>query len=165
VYLVSSLVILAITFLIIVLVVCGRRTINLTIAILKAGSEFLEDNVTLIRVPIISFALFASFITGVLIVTLYEVPLKPNRYLYSCGEVSTKPHQLPFGALAMNQQQQYMGYYLLLGIVWYSAFLAGTVDFVTSGTVCNWYIPNPNSQVLQAGQEWPSHAGKRQLSH
>jgi hypothetical protein len=69
-YLILCFVFLGLAALFTLLTCCYRRTIQLTIAILKTGSAFVEENKTVLYIPFVVFALtvinFAFWVTTAL---------------------------------------------------------------------------------------------------
>jgi len=60
----------------------------LAIAILKTAGDFVEENKSILLLPLVTVIILLIYI-------LYWISI--SGYLYSCGSITTKPHSLPFG--------------------------------------------------------------------
>jgi len=120
----------------IVMVLCLFGRIRLAIAILKAAADYVKETLIVFLVPIVAVLILAAFFAYWAITAVY---------LVSAGD----PVQIKdsaFGTFDYDKKLQYYMIYHLFGLLWLSAFIAASVQFIIASSTCIWYFSQGTGQ-------------------
>ncbi|CAD8140524.1 unnamed protein product [Paramecium pentaurelia] len=105
--------------------------IRLANAILKTACDYVQANFTVVILPFATFFIMLMYFIYWFVVALY---------LYSSGEITNKPKQLPFGQFSFTQNQKIFANIHLFSLLWNSSFIIASVEFIIAGSFCIWYF-------------------------
>jgi len=117
-------------------VLCLWGRIKLAIAILKAAADYVKETMIVFLVPIVAVIVLAAFFAYWAITAVY---------LVSAGN----PVQIKnsaFGSFDYDKKLQYYMIYHLFGLLWFSAFISATVQFIIASSTCIWYFSQGTGQ-------------------
>ncbi|CAK85024.1 unnamed protein product (macronuclear) [Paramecium tetraurelia] len=130
-YLYIGITLFSLAGLILLVVCCMYSRIRLAIAILETACDYVQANFTVVVLPFVTFFIMLLYFIYWFVVALY---------LYSSGETTSKPKQLPFGQFSFTQNQKIFANIHLFGLLWNSSFIIASVEFIIAGSVCIWYF-------------------------
>lgn len=130
-YLAAFILLTVFTLLAFCAICCLCNKIRLSIAIMETSSIFVGDNPSSIIMPLvntIAIALWLAFWVGASV------------YLYSTGTRVIKKHQYPYGSFKHSDMVNKYIYFQLFALLWITAFLMATLDFIIVSACSLWYF-------------------------
>jgi len=121
----------ALTGLMFLMMLCFYRSIQISIAVVKASAHYISNNMHVIIVPVLSFVVTILFIVAWIAsaVTLFSVgDIEPG---HAGGLVKT---------VHWSSTTRYLMIYQLFGLLWIVAMILACTSFVIIGSVCMWYF-------------------------
>jgi solute carrier family 44 (choline transporter-like protein), member 2/4/5 len=116
---------------------CCWSNISLGASIMETASEFVTQNLRVIFLPLISYAM-------VLVFFLYWIYTAV--YLYSIGEPVYEDNS-PVANIKWEDQTWYMMWYFLFGLFWCVAFIICLQQFIIAAMCCMWYFSGQGSEM------------------
>jgi len=121
---------LIMAFVCLVITCCFRGKINLSIAVLKASTDFVEQEAQILLIPPIFFLFSLAFyvlwvIGAVLIVETNDL---------------TGGTKSPFPEISWSSKSLFMMGYYIFALIWSHAFNAALSQFIIASAVCLWYF-------------------------
>mmetsp|Transcript_12122 Transcript_12122/g.10442 ORF Transcript_12122/g.10442 Transcript_12122/m.10442 type:complete len:352 (-) Transcript_12122:250-1305(-) len=113
---------------------CLRR-VRLSIAILKASSEFVKDTPTSLLVAPVMF--FVLMLVSILWIIGFI-------YIWSCGDIQKSRSLLPIGTIEWNSTTKFSFYMIIIFVYWSTLFLFAISYFILASSTCLWYFSNEN---------------------
>lgn len=117
-------------------ILCLYNRIKLAIAILKAAADYVKETKIVFLVPMVSVVILAAFFAYWAVTAVY---------LVSAGD-PYKMQNSAFGSFEYDRKLQYYMIYHLFGLLWLTAFIAASVQFIIASSVCIWYFSQGTGQ-------------------
>jgi len=112
-------------------VICLREKIGLSIAVLKAAAHFLEDEPGILILPPIFLVFTLLFYVGWIIVTAFIV---------GCNKISAPGNGMPYGNFDWTTTGAGMFAFYVFALLWNHALGVAISQFIIASTVCLWYF-------------------------
>eukprot|EP00347_Sterkiella_histriomuscorum_P005869 403354968 len=110
---------------------CLWKSLQISLAVLEAASDFVGSNMRIIFVPILFFILniivFSCWIAGIILV-------------FSVGDIDNGPEGSQYKTVKWNQNTRSMIYFMVFGILWILSFMIACSQFVIIVACSTWYF-------------------------
>lgn len=127
---IAAIICFLLAILVVVLVVCNKRSITLATSIVKITAKFVSDHCCLVLLPIIIFVVTLAF----LVLWVFQA-----LGFYSLGKPVTAEHQYPFQHFEVTGAMKALFVFHILYLIWALMFFIETNSFIINGTAVNWY--------------------------
>ena len=101
-------------FFYVIAILCLRKSLQISLAILEAASDFVGSNLRIILVPVLFFILniivFSCWITGVILI-------------FSVGDIDNGPAGTQYKTVKWSDTTRQMIYFMGFGILWLLSFM------------------------------------------
>ncbi|CDW78517.1 UNKNOWN [Stylonychia lemnae] len=136
--------------------ICLRSSLQVSLAVLEAASDFVGSNLRIVLVPVLFFILniivIICWIAGVLTV-------------FSVGDIDNGPEGTQYKTVKWSQSTRNMIYFMCFGILWITSFLIAASQFVIIVACSTWYFSHGSdtkgNSKISSGFGWilRYHAG------
>ena len=126
-----------VAFVYLVCMCCCYKNIALGASIMEAASEFVSQNLRIVVLPVIAYALSMIFMVYWVVTAIY---------LFSVGTPVWAADSF-IADIERKKEFEYMGWYFLFGLFWGIAFLISTQQFMIGSLSCMWYFSGQGAEM------------------
>jgi hypothetical protein len=115
----------------VVALMCLWKSLQISIAVLEAASDFVSSNLRIMFVPVVFFILNAI---------IFVCWLASLIYIFSVGDIDNGPIGSQSKVVKWSKTTRSCVYFVGFGILWIFSFMIACAQFIIIAACSNWYF-------------------------